>query len=156
MQEIELTDGTFCQVDDEDYEYLNQFSWGTNTTKRGDKEYVYVRVNNALYNGLLMHRMIMGLTEGDTMVVDHIDSDGRNNQKSNLRVITNADNIRRQDARNPLGVKGVKKLDRLKSKPYRCECRLNNKSHHLGYFATVEEAVIARSTFLRENGVVLL
>ena len=41
-----------------------------------------------------MHRVLMGLEEGDSRVVDHKNRDKLDNRKSNLRVVTQAENQR--------------------------------------------------------------
>jgi hypothetical protein len=75
----------YTLVDDGDFETLNRWRWHcTNPNKQGN---AYA----ARQDGLLMHRVIlMDLEEGQ--LVDHIDGDGFNNQRNNLRVATQAQN----------------------------------------------------------------
>jgi len=77
----------FALIDDEDYEYLNQFKWSINS--RG-----YVtrteRREGRRYTTTQMHREIMNTPKG--LVVDHWDHNGLNNQKSNLRNCTYKEN----------------------------------------------------------------
>jgi hypothetical protein len=83
MKTIQLSNGGEALVDDEDFERLNQFKWRNSKTP------------NNLYaeSGafLRMHRLIMNCPDG--LIVDHIDGDGLNNQKSNLRICSHQDNI---------------------------------------------------------------
>lgn len=89
MKEIKLTQNKVALVDDEDYEYLNQFKWYAKKDK-----YTYyagrgVRYGNKVYQ-LQMHRIIMNTLE--IMEIDHKDHNGLNNQKSNLRICTRSQN----------------------------------------------------------------
>lgn len=89
MKEIKLTQGKVVLVDDEDYEYLNQFKW---YALKNHRTYYAQRViqNNYIKRTLKMHRVIMDTPCG--LEVDHIDGDGLNNQKCNLRNCTFAEN----------------------------------------------------------------
>jgi hypothetical protein len=73
---------TFAIVDDEDFEWLSQWRWYCHYTKKP-----YVHRSKASQS---MHRQIMGNPAG--MVVDHIDGNPLNNQRSNLRVCTVSQN----------------------------------------------------------------
>jgi hypothetical protein len=69
-------------VDDDDYEFLSQFSWQV------DK---HNSVNFHNKNGsTLMHRIIMKAKPHQE--IDHIDGNRLNNQKSNLRFATSSQN----------------------------------------------------------------
>jgi hypothetical protein len=86
MKEIKIKKGIVTQVDDEDFEYLNQFQWFNH--------YGYV-VRMEKINGknktIRMHREIMKTP--DSLVVDHIDHNTLNNQKSNLRNCSSRENV---------------------------------------------------------------
>jgi len=85
---IPLTQGLFTIVDDEDYEFLNQFKWyawdnhgyGFYAAGHPDGEGSF-----ALMHNLLLVRPLERHT-------DHRDGDGLNNQKANLRIVTNQQN----------------------------------------------------------------
>ncbi len=96
---IKLTRGYEAIVDVADFEWLNQHKWkacvGPNT--------VYAR-RQVLVNGvwlvISMHRIILGITESNTKV-DHIDLNGLNNKRSNLRPCTIAqNNCNKRSAKN--------------------------------------------------------
>lgn len=95
MKIIELTQGKFAKVDDEDYEYLNQWKWCANESAPG----MHYAVRNACitidykkgYKGYKMHRVIMQITDPKTFV-DHINGDTLNNQRYNLRVCSCSQN----------------------------------------------------------------
>ncbi len=84
---IPLTKGFITIVDAEDYEFLNSFKWSANL--KAKKVYAYRNVNR---KNVYMHRVITNPPAGK--VVDHIDRNGLNNRKSNLRICSVADNCR--------------------------------------------------------------
>jgi hypothetical protein len=97
MREICLTQGKVALVDDCDYDELNKFKWCA--VKIGNSRTFYA-CRGITIDGkqklVSMHRVILGLAKGDGNVVDHSDHDGLNNQRENLRVCTNIENIRNQ------------------------------------------------------------
>ncbi len=90
MKKIKLTKSKFALVDDEDFDYLNQWKWHyTGTGYAGRKIYPNGRYDQKM---LYLHRVIMQTPVG--LDVDHIDHDRLNNQKSNLRNCTRTDNLK--------------------------------------------------------------
>jgi hypothetical protein len=90
MKEIPLTQGKVALVDDEDFEYLNQFKWYAGEA-RG---LIYARRQlrpKDCNSKIWMHTDIMKTPKG--MVVDHKDGDGLNNWRSNLRLVTHRQNL---------------------------------------------------------------
>jgi hypothetical protein len=131
-------------VDDEDYEYLNQFKWYAYTIKKFSYVGRVIKVNGKTRN-LSMHRVIMNTPKD--MQVDHIDHNGLNNQKSNLRNCTldqNRVNRTGYGSSKYLGV-CINTL-KYKDKTYKhiVAC-INNDGikHYLGLFKTEELAAKA-------------
>lgn len=89
MRKIPLTRSKFALVDDEDFDYLNQWKWHANPTRSG----LYARRTGPrpAKRQIYMHREIMKCP--DEMCVDHIDGNTLNNQKHNLRICTTNENI---------------------------------------------------------------
>lgn len=85
MKSVELTNGEVAYVDDEDYDLVKDVVW---TYHRG------YAVSSRLSESGRMHRYIMKQYHNipDDKVVDHIDGDGLNNKKSNLRICTESHN----------------------------------------------------------------
>src|SRR5665213_4162813 len=83
-----------------------------------------------------MHRTILDAPKG--IFVDHIDGNGLNNQRSNLRLCTRAQNSfnRGRMKNNKSGFKGVRKF----RKGWRAEICSGGKRFHLGLFLSKEEA----------------
>ena len=93
MKEIELSRGMTALVDDEDFEYINQFKWSAHKDGK-TKNTFYATGHGKRINGkrasTSIHMFVMGKKQG--FVIDHIDGNGLNNQKSNLRFVTHRGN----------------------------------------------------------------
>lgn len=146
MKTIELTRGQVTVVDDEDYEYLNQFNWYAYKNKNN---YYAARCvwKNGKTKRYFMHRVIMK-TELE-LVCDHVDHNSLNNQKNNLRNCTIQQNCRNRNSRKNsssiyLGVCKRKMI--VKNKEYTyifSRIGFENKDIHLGNFKTEIEAARA-------------
>ena len=88
MKQINLTNSkNYTMVDDDMYEYLNQYKWCEN-----ENHYVYrIERINGKTKCILMHREIMGCP--DSFVVDHLYHNTLDNQKTNLEVCTARKNL---------------------------------------------------------------
>lgn len=86
-----------------------------------------------------MHRVIMGV-EGD---IDHIDGDGLNNRRNNLRECTNGQNLcnRGPQRNNTTGFKGVTLFKYTRR--YMAQIEHDGRRIYLGYFDFAEEAARA-------------
>src|SRR3990172_10007488 len=137
MAEIKLTNGKKAIVDDEDYYLLNKFIWqATSYSKRNN---CYACRSSRKYNDkkkrtIMMHRFIMGLNEMDTRQIDHINGDGLDNRKINLRICSRHENLMNKciAKNNKSGFKGVhwyKNYNKWVS-----EIRVDSKKKHLGYY----------------------
>lgn len=103
MVTIELTQGKVAMVDDSDASMLLKYSWFAHNPHRND----WYAIAKICGKSTRMHRLIMAAQGG--VFVDHIDHNGLNNQRANLRLATNAENCRNQGVRktNKSGFKGV-------------------------------------------------
>ena len=128
MKEIKLTQGQVALVDDSDYESLNAFKWYA--MKNGN---VFYAVRNITVNGkqikILMHCDILG-GKG----IDHIDHNGTNNQRYNLRFATQSENNmnQRKRANTSSKFKGVT-WDKKTGK-WVAHIKINGKLKYLGLF----------------------
>lgn len=144
MKEIKLTQGLTTQVDDDDFDYLNQWNWYAHK----DSNTFYVdRVvwTNKSCKTIKMHRIIMNTTDG--VQVDHRDHNGLNNQKSNLRNCTISENNRNSCAFGRSKYRGVSYTSCIKNgKRYEyitASIKVNKKHIGLGVFKTEEAAARA-------------
>ena len=85
-REIPLTRGYVAIVDDADYDAVSKHSWHAAPGGNG----VYARASIGGKN-IRMHRFLLN-PSGDAKV-DHVDGDGLNNTRANLRICTHAQNI---------------------------------------------------------------
>lgn len=129
-------------VDDEDFIRFSTISLFAVWNERSKTFYVkrYCR-NNGHESTAFVHREIMGLKIGDPLQVDHIDHNGLNNQKSNLRVCTMQQNNRnrRSSKKRSSHPKGVDFCPDC-VKPWRARIIVSKKLFVLGHFLTPEEA----------------
>jgi hypothetical protein len=127
VRRIPLTRGKFALVDADDYYQLSKFNWhallGRTTT------YAARRGGGKAIN---MHRLITDAP--DHLVVDHIDHNGLNNTKSNLRLCTVAQNTRNMlpNSGSTSKYKGV--CWNKSVKKWSAAIKFNNKIYRLGYF----------------------
>lgn len=133
MKIIHLLGGIyFSIVDDEDHEKLSSVNWGVlngKHTKYAKFHYGPKKSRKCM----LMHRLIMNAQKG--LEVDHIDGNGLNNQKSNLRVSTISENRRnrvRKQLNSSSRFKGVSWS--LSHKKWVSNIQVNRKKLHLGSF----------------------
>lgn len=103
FRKIPLTQGQYAIVDPEDYKELSKYKW---FAKRCDRRFYAER--SYKNKNVKMHEVIMGTVAGK--VIDHINQNGLNNRKSNLRFATteqNAWNKRKQKGDYSSKYKGV-------------------------------------------------
>lgn len=88
-----------------------------------------------------LHRFLLDAPEG--LEVDHIDGDGLNNSRSNLRLATRTQNSanRGKNRNNRSGFKGVTFYKRTGK--WMAQIGVDGKNVHLGYYGTPEEAAEA-------------
>lgn len=145
MKTILLTQGRVAIVDDEDYDLLMQYSWqvekrrlyAVGNTKGSIKERKRLR----------MHRLIMDAPAD--MQVDHINGDGLDNRKCNLRICSNSQNMMngRKRKNGTSKYKGVSYFKR--DGRWRAVISNFGKYTHIGYFDTEEEAAMAYNEIAR-------
>jgi len=146
MQIIKLTKGQVAIVDDEDFEELNQYKWYA--VKGGNTFYATRNTPRANQTQMQMHREIMDTPKG--LQTDHIDGDGLNNCRSNLRIVTsrqNHQNLHTDKGSTFPGVSWHKVVKR-----WRAQIKVNGKKKHLGYFDIEAEAYEAYLKALEDIG----
>lgn len=123
-------------IDDQDYKWASSMKWFIYKSKHQKQ---YYAVCHLLGKTVRMHRMIMKVSD-HKILIDHIDGNGLNNTRINLRSSTQSTNLmnRGPNSSNKYGFKGVSYSK--KDKKYTCFIRLNYKTFFGGNFNTPEEA----------------
>ena len=144
MKEIPLTRGYVALVDDADFERVNAHKWQAKVYKRRTGSVYIYAMRSVRKNGKrtteLLHRF---LNEGcGGLFVDHIDGNGLNNTRLNMRVCTNAENLR--NSNSSCGTSKYKGVTWHKQKKMWCShIRVDRKLKHLGCFKSETDAALA-------------
>ena len=143
MREISLTQGLVAIIDDEDFESISKFTWNA---KANYNTFYAATGKKTTY----MHRLLCPRLNG--MVVDHINGDGLDNRKENLRCASPTINrlnsrISKHNTSGYVGVSLEKRTGRWTS-----SVRLFGQNIHLGTFSTKEEAALVHDLALIERG----
>lgn len=132
MRELLLTKGYVALVDDEDYDYVNQWKWHF-TSYMGACRNVplpHPTSRNHRQTTISLHRTIMNTPKD--MVCDHINGNRLDNRKSNLRNCSQSENMknRKINVNNTSGYKGV--LWESRKKYWYATIQSNRKRVYLG------------------------
>lgn len=101
LEQIKLTNNKVALIDSEDYKLVSKYKWYC--SNNCGKLYAVNKNKKVLY----MHRLIISAPKG--YEVDHINGDGLDNRKSNLRLCSSSQNKYNQKIStiNTSGFKGV-------------------------------------------------
>ena len=154
IHELELTDGGFATIDLADLNAIHtvEFTGGLVWTGRiSDHLWRAVRKPHTTYVvtmlkstiELRLHRAVMDAKLGQD--IDHIDHNGLNNTRTNLRFATPTENnANRRASVTKAGFKGVS--HNRNTGKYEGYIRIDKRKRHLGLFETAEDAARAYDT----------
>lgn len=148
MKTIPLTQGMIAWVDDDDFPFLSKLTWHA---VRREPDGTWYAATNGIVGGtsqtLLMHRMILGFP---ILEVDHADTNGLNNQRSNLRKATKTQN--QQNQLKPVTPKTSQFKGVSKTRfGWVAHIGLNRRTIHLGSFRTEVDAALAYNEAARKH-----
>lgn len=141
--EVPLIGGGVSLIDSEDAGLLQGRNWRLHSNGR----YAFaVYYDNSLRTNrfLLLHRVILGLTDRG-LQVDHINGDGLDNQRSNLRVVTQFQNMAnaKKKSHSQFKYKGITAGPNGRRLGYCASICVDGIRHYLGTHPTQEAAARA-------------
>lgn len=142
---IQLKYGTAI-VDEQDFDKIKDYKWSSIFCGKAKSPYA---VSSHFGKIVYMHRIVMGAKSDQ--FVDHIDGNGLNNSRENLRFATNSQNNMNQSKRldNTSGHKGISWCpDREK---YQVYINIDRKRKSLGRYKTLEEAIYVRDRAVKSH-----
>ena len=136
MKYIQLTQGQFAIVDDEDYKKLAKHKWCAYWDRQAKSYYAVrgIRLPSGKKTTERMHRRILGLSRHDKREGDHVNHVTLDNRHANLRIVSHKEN-----GHNQLG-RGY--CFRKRSKKYEAYIRMDGIQKSLGQFDTALDAHI--------------
>jgi HNH endonuclease len=149
--EIPLTQGRVALIDDADFALVSGIKWSL--LNHSHSATCYAKSTTTSDDGrrstLLMHRIILGVTDRNTFV-DHANRNGLDNRRTNLRIATRSQNGANRviNLPNKNGLRGVVFLPR--SNIFRAQISQGGVPTYLGSFKTAAEAHAAYVTKGRE------
>lgn len=129
--------GLFAEIDEDDYSLVSSFRW--KPCRAPHTFYAHTSNNKSIP----MHRVILGLKRGDPDV-DHIDRDGLNNVRGNLRLCSNSlnqANRRQQTINTSSRYRGV--TWHKQARKWQAQIEINKRKSYLGVFDSEEDAAHA-------------
>jgi len=141
MKEIQLSQGQVAIVDDDDYPEVSKYKWCAMKMR-----YSYYAGRTIKQDGkqhtIYLHRELLPPPDG--MVVDHINRDGLDCRRSNMRIATHEENMRngRLPKNNTSGYMGVTRSNSGRL-PWKAQISAQGRNRYIGIYATREEAAIA-------------
>lgn len=139
---IELTKGYYASIDDDLVDDINQFRWHVlDGHPRHRYAARWIPLTQPKRKAERMHHRVLGIKPewlmNNNLVIDHIDRDGLNNQRENLRIATRS-----------LNAKNSEHWDNctwIRWDGYRGRFKVVRKDHtFIAWCETIEEAVEVR------------
>lgn len=134
MATVQIARGGEVVVDEDNIELVRQYRWYP--VSAGLTTYAGACIDGKT---AYLHRIIACTPDG--MDTDHIDGNGLNNLRSNLRVVSHRMNVaRRRTAVGPSGFRGV---HITRSKKFSAKIEAEGKRYWLGVYEKAEDAARA-------------
>ena len=139
MRILKATGGEKILIDNDDYKWAKYFSW-TVTWGSVNKNVASVRTYET---GFRLCRVIMEVVNGQ--IVDHVNGNGLDNQKNNLRICTRRENLfnKKKYLSGKNRFKGVYKRKLIYKNTWEARINFNKKPIYLGDFSNEIDAAKA-------------
>ena len=134
--EIKLPSGLSAFIDDQDFLLAEQYRW--HALRKRHTTYVQTGVYSSRtkkQKTMSLHRLLLNAKKGE--MVDHIDGDGLNNRRANLRIVTASQNQWNRRLNRETGRKGVRFVG------WEAAIKVKGRRIMLGHYDTEAEAVAA-------------
>jgi len=136
MKSITLTQGKVALIDDEDYEMINKYRWYAASS--GIYKIFYAKrkyTKDGRPYWIYMHHFIIGKPQRG-FVIDHINGNGLDNRRDNLRIVTPRQNVlNSHTGREFCGVCWEKQCNKWKAR-----ITVDGKSIYLGIYDNKKDA----------------
>lgn len=145
---ILLSRGKEAICDIIDFDLVSGHNWCAQKGRRTFYALTNVRTNGGQAS-VMIHRMILN-PSNSRVQVDHVDGNGLNNRRNNLRLCSSSGNNknRRLNINSSSGFKGVSW--HKSTKKWQAYIKLNDKQIYLGSFAAKESAALAYNKAAKE------
>jgi hypothetical protein len=132
---------TIFDLDDLERVINFPYTWYARKSTSNNKWYVMATVYKE-HTTIQLQMFIMNLDGGHELVADHINHNQLDNRKSNLRAISNGENLQNRKGRNKNNQSGYRNVAYIKNAkyPYRVQLMVGGKNTVLGNFDDVHEA----------------
>jgi hypothetical protein len=132
-------DGLYAIVDADMFEVLSRYNWAVSPGRTGNCSYAkrsrVLSDTITSASSIWMHRQVLGVN----CIVDHINRNGLDNRRSNLRIANQSQNLANSRKRNSKsGLKGVRYV--ADCKKWAAYITVSYKQIYLGLFPSPEEA----------------
>lgn len=139
MGAIRLTRSKAAFVDEGDHDRIAAHSWAAKPSDQSGERWYAYRTSGR--RTIYMHREVLGAGPGTC--VDHINGDGLDNRRANLRIATlSQNNANKACLIGPSMFRGVHYCKRRKI--FDAVVYVKGKNKHLGQYKTAVEAAFAR------------
>lgn len=140
VREIALTRNKVCLVDEEDYDLVRAWKWRASPGRCLSEKWYAIRNLKSCGSSrtLYMHRAILGAQRG--VLVDHINGDGLDNRRVNLRLCDHSQNAINTERPRSSPYRGVWQ-DR--SGRWSAHIEKDGRAIRLGTFAEIAHAAYA-------------
>ena len=149
MKKIILNNGIYAIVDNDDFKKVSKYKWRGVYSKKSNTYYAARSTWDSLTkkkSTMRMHRLILKARKGE--IVDHINHNGLDNRKSNIRIVDNSQNQCNRVKRGDFSSK-YKGVYRCADK-WRALICFNKIKYHLGVFIKEIDAAKAYNKKAKE------
>ena len=151
MKRIPLSQGLYAIVDDDMYDYLNQWKWYAGKERHGKYRAMRKEKVDGKWRTIYMHRVVCPAPSH--MVIDHINGNSLDNRRANLRPCSQRENsYNKQTTMKMLTFKKSRyKGVSAQNGRWRARIYVNGKHIHLGIYDTEVEAAKAYDRAARQT-----